>query len=186
MTTAPDTTGSRRIVVGVDSSGRSAYAAEWVAREAHDRGVPVLHLVHAIDLPGAASSQIQPSEDAAGWHTAGARLLETISRQIRTRHPDLSVTTEVSDLSAPEALVNLSGTAKLTVAATRGHGGFAGLLLGSVRRNPAPFRTACPWSPADQDQRPCRHSARREMVQVKHYSDAKPAGFATPDPWSKP
>jgi nucleotide-binding universal stress UspA family protein len=132
VTTPPDITGARRVVVGVDSSGRSAFAAEWAAHEAQDRNVPVLHLVHAIGLPGAAGGRVPPSDDAAAWRAAGVRLLETIGRRVRARYPDLIVTAEVSDHRAVETLVDLSREAELTVTATRGHGGFSGLLLGSV------------------------------------------------------
>ncbi|HEV2637080.1 MAG TPA: hypothetical protein VGX23_18135 [Actinocrinis sp.] len=39
---AHDATGSRRVVVGVDASGRAAFAALWAAREAVERGIGVL------------------------------------------------------------------------------------------------------------------------------------------------
>ncbi|HEV2634398.1 MAG TPA: universal stress protein [Actinocrinis sp.] len=121
----------RRIIVGVDSSDNAARAAGWAAREAADRSLP-LHLVHALDLPGAMGMVIEPPEYAAKQTAAGALLLDRLTVDLRKQHPNLAVTGEVSELAPAETLVALSSDAELVVAGTRGHGGFSGLLLGSV------------------------------------------------------
>jgi nucleotide-binding universal stress UspA family protein len=121
----------RRIVVGVDSSDNAARAAAWAASEAAHRGL-ALHLVHALDFPALPSAVVTPIGFIGAANRAGENLLDPIGDGLRTQYPHLTVTTEVSDLSAPEALVALSGGADLVVTGTRGHGGFAGLLLGSV------------------------------------------------------
>ena len=121
----------RRIIVGVDSSDNASRAATWAGREAADRGLP-LHLVHALDEPGAMGKRFEPPHYAATRSKAGEQLLKRIASMLHESLPDLAVTTEISALPAAEALVDLSGEAELVVAGTRGQGGFAGLLLGSV------------------------------------------------------
>ena len=123
-------TAQRRIVAGVDSSDHAARAAVWAAREAADRGL-MLHLVHALDFP-APAGMIAPIGYVEAAHKTGRAIVEPLAQELRTRHPGLTVTTEVSEQSAPETLVSLSKRVQLVVTGTRGHGGFAGLLLGSV------------------------------------------------------
>ena len=126
-TTAPQ---SSRIIVGIDPSENAARAADWAAREAADRGL-ALHLVHALGFPAAMNAKAADHYFRAG-HQAAEALLNRVGRDLRARYPDLAITTESSDLPAPEALVALSRTAQLLVTGTRGHGGFTGMLLGSV------------------------------------------------------
>jgi len=126
-----NTSTPRRIVVGVDSSDNAARAAEWAAREASDRSLP-LHLVHALDLPGPMGMVIEPPEYDAKQTAANHRILDRILGDLREQHPNLAITGELSELSPAETLVTLSADAELVVTGTRGHGGFAGLLLGSV------------------------------------------------------
>jgi nucleotide-binding universal stress UspA family protein len=128
MTQSPSA--PRRIVVGVDTSENALRAALWAARQAADLHVPVL-LVHALDL-GATSIY----SEAVGYTQArrddGAALLGRIASTLRELAPGVPVDTELSDASAPETLIARSGESDLVVTGTRGHGGFAGLLLGSV------------------------------------------------------
>jgi len=126
-----DTATPRRIVVGVDRSDNAARAAAWAAREAVDRGAS-LQLVHALHLPGASAMVYEPPGFTATQRETGAKLLQRHAAALRELHPDLTVTTELSELDAPETLVALSSGAELVVVGTRGHGGFAGMLLGSV------------------------------------------------------
>lgn len=48
------------------------------------------------------------------------------------KYPDVAVDVVVSDGDAAQALVDASRTAQLVVVGSRGHGGFTGMLLGSV------------------------------------------------------
>lgn len=48
------------------------------------------------------------------------------------KYPDVDVRTEVTEGPAARELVNSSRSARLLVVGTRGHGGLAGMLLGSV------------------------------------------------------
>jgi len=122
---------AERIVVGIDSSDNAASAAAWAAGEAVERAL-ALHLVHALELPGVMGAFVEPAGYAHAQHAAGEKLLAKITDMVRELHPTLAVTSEVSEIGAAESLVELSESAKLVVTGTRGHGGFAGMLLGSV------------------------------------------------------
>jgi len=127
---------SRRIVVGIDSSANATRAAEWAARAATDRGGTPLHLVHALNQPHG-TSLVDPAASVKAAHDAAAELLGQAFRALRTRYPKLPITTQVSELGAAEMLVALSQEAALVVTGTRGHGGFTGMLLGSVSHKTA-------------------------------------------------
>jgi nucleotide-binding universal stress UspA family protein len=120
-----------RIVVGIDFSQNAARAARWAAREANDRGL-ALHLAYAYDRTGAKSTIIEPPGYVRAHRAAGERLLAETGDAIQEQYPHLALSSEVFELGAAESLVALSGNAKLAVTGTRGHGGFAGMLLGSV------------------------------------------------------
>jgi nucleotide-binding universal stress UspA family protein len=125
---------TRRVVVGVDSSDNSTRAARWAAQEAAGRGVP-LTVVHAVHLPtSGAARPLEPPEYASRIRAEGAKLLEQVAGNLRAEFPKLQVDIELSDLSAARTLNTLSLESALIVTGTRGHGGFAGMLLGSVSR----------------------------------------------------
>jgi nucleotide-binding universal stress UspA family protein len=50
----------------------------------------------------------------------------------KEKYPDVDTEAMVIDGHAAEVLIGVSATAQLVVVGTRGHGGFVGLLLGSV------------------------------------------------------
>jgi nucleotide-binding universal stress UspA family protein len=121
----------RRIVVGIDPSENAARAAFWAAREAAEASLP-LHLVHALELPSASGTAFEPPGYAKGRLADGEKLLNRVAATIRSEYPAVAVTTEISELGPAETLMALSRNAHLVVSGTRGHGGFAGMLLGSV------------------------------------------------------
>lgn len=127
------TTEVRGIVAGVDGSESALHAALWAASEAHARGVP-LTVVHALHLPQAAVAPLEPDDFAGRRQTAGTALVEAVAAGIRERFPDLTVEIGISRSSPTNALAELSTPEVLVVTGTRGHGGFAGMLLGSVSR----------------------------------------------------
>src|SRR6185312_7760616 len=107
--------------------------AVWAAQEAARRRV-VLTLVHALDLPGTTSRPLEPMQYAEYRRKDGHALLDAAAATVRERFPGLTVETELSEISAARTLSTLSTEAALLVAGTRGHGGFTGMLLGSVSR----------------------------------------------------
>lgn len=101
------------VVVGYDGSTSAVRALTHAADEA-DRRNTMLQVVCG-----------HP------WHITRSVLDAAVDR-VRRRHPGLRVVTSVSGEAAAAALVNAGRTAALTVVGSRGRGGFAGLLLGSV------------------------------------------------------
>lgn len=122
-----------RIVVGVDASHESGTALAW-ACEAAARTRRPLHLVHAYDVGAAyggpeAFSSVYAS-DVGEFERAA---LETLDASVEAaQRPHLGVTSELVQGSAGAALVEASRTAYAVVTGARGHGAFAGALLGSV------------------------------------------------------
>lgn len=123
----------RRVVVGIDGSTSAAEAADWAAQEADERGME-LHLVHALNYPALVGMHSAiPLEDVkAKTHAQGQDLLDAARTSLQEAHPKLAITSAVSELGAAETLVEVSKTAALVVTGSRGHGGFAGLMLGST------------------------------------------------------
>lgn len=120
-----------RIVVGVDGSARSERALEFAFEEAARRGwgLDAIYVWQPVE-----------AADPAVWtlEKAGAEL-ENRRRELRERvapfqekQPDVSVTTHVIEGRPATVLAAQSKAASLIVVGTRGHGGIAGLLLGSV------------------------------------------------------
>ena len=120
------------VVVGIDGSPASLTAAQHAAEVAVMRSAPLL-LVHgylhpfrygvpfdpyAVRLP-------PPSEEAT-------RMLDEVAGGLRDRWPGLTVAVRQAPGGPAAALIDKSHSAQLVVVGSRGHGGFAGLLLGSV------------------------------------------------------
>ena len=135
-----------KIVVGIDGSEGSERALEWAAAEARLRAAQ-LSLVRAWYPPAALYGGL-------GWTGISADVIddfrELAAKQLEdacTKHAasleGLTVERLVpEDLAAP-ALIEAAADADLLVVGTRGHGGFAGLLLGSVSQQCA-HHAPCP------------------------------------------
>ncbi|MFF9809796.1 universal stress protein [Streptomyces coeruleorubidus] len=114
---------SHSVLAGVDGSERSSAAADWAAREAALRGVP-LRLCHASSpLPGTAGDRLRH---------VGAQMLQRVVAELGDRYPDLEVRGEQADDAPDAALLAAARDAGLLVIGTRGTGGFEGLVVGSV------------------------------------------------------
>ncbi|MGW0758226.1 universal stress protein [Streptomyces sp. NPDC002814] len=109
------------VLVGVDDTPQAWLAADWAAREATLRGA-ALQVVHAVT---------DADERVRG---AAADLLEDARTRITTAHPGLRIDTVLGQGEPAEAVLTAAEDtdAGLIVLGTRGRGGFAGLLLGSV------------------------------------------------------
>jgi nucleotide-binding universal stress UspA family protein len=125
--------GTRRIVAGVDGSDNAWHAALWAAREAQARNLP-LTLVHALHLPNGSTAPLEPTGYAGRRQRAGAEFIEELTERVHARHPGVEIKPELSPHSPTHRLIKLSAPDALVVTGTRGHGGFTGLLLGSVSR----------------------------------------------------
>ena len=120
-----------RVVVGVDGSEPSLRALDMAAEEADLRGVA---LVLVISAGWPRRSRVPVTEaDTERLRKAAAAVLDEAGRRALQHVPGLRVKAQIHTEALPaDVLVKASRTAALTVVGTRGHGGFAGLLIGSV------------------------------------------------------
>jgi nucleotide-binding universal stress UspA family protein len=120
-----------RVVVGYDGSPLADVAVQWAAAEATLRGRG-LTLVHAVMPPvttggGGVALPVGPElldqlESGAHEHLA----------EVAARLAPLDVTVDIAIGGPSGVLLEVTETADLVVVGSRGHGGFRGLLLGSV------------------------------------------------------
>lgn len=133
-----------KIVVGVDGSPGARRALEWALDEAVVRGAIVV-AVHAWQLPYVVSTplgvvSVPVDEDATA--EAEAELAAVID-EVAAAHPSTTVERQVVVGSPAAALIEAGADASLIVVGSRGRGGFAGLLLGSVSHQLA-HHAPCP------------------------------------------
>jgi nucleotide-binding universal stress UspA family protein len=124
------------ILVGYDGSSNSEKALAWAAREARSRG-GVLTVCHAW-APGYPA----PSAEAAAYDLArrsGERILSQGVRHARTVMGSLEMRSLLAAGPAASVLCERSADADMAVLGSRGHGGLAGLLLGSVSSQVAAY-----------------------------------------------
>jgi nucleotide-binding universal stress UspA family protein len=129
-----------RIVVGVDGSAGSVLAlrwALWLARSAHAS----IDAVGAWEMPTEIGWQPLSSEYApkAGLAKAVNAAVDEVFGADRPGY----VRVLIRDGHPVRVLVDESADARMLVVGSRGHGGFAGLLLGSVSARVAE-RAHCP------------------------------------------
>ncbi|GAB3309012.1 universal stress protein [Epidermidibacterium keratini] len=118
-----------RIVVGVDGSEASLDALKWASAQAKLTGGSLVAVISWV-IP-ASYGVAFGGEDAIDWKENASRALDEaltaalgdeasqVERRIEQGHPSY-------------VLVEESKNADLVVVGSRGHGGFAGLVLGSV------------------------------------------------------
>lgn len=121
-----------RIVVGVDGSAPATAAVEWAAADARRRGL-ALRLVHVCEQW---ASAVGSTEYCSG-------VLEAAAERARSLAPDADVSTGMLSGGVIDALVGESALAESMVLGSRGLGGFAGMVLGSVSMAVA-GHAACP------------------------------------------
>jgi nucleotide-binding universal stress UspA family protein len=129
-----------RIVVGVDGSEGSASALRWAIAEAQLRGAAV-DVVHAWLYPyvGEASFTIGEEE----FEAEAQAVLDRSVSQGGPVPSGVVVNPILVHGPAAGALIDAAAGADLLVLSSRGHGGFVGLLLGSVTQQCA-HHAPCP------------------------------------------
>lgn len=133
-----DTHAIRKVIVGTDGSPASARAVEWAAHEARAHGA-LLEILHGWTMPlmvdpggmvpmvGVSPDEMQRQAERV---VAGAI---TVAKAIAGDY----VMGKVEQRSPAGYLVEESRRADLVVVGSRGHGGFVGLVLGSVAQQVA-------------------------------------------------
>jgi nucleotide-binding universal stress UspA family protein len=121
-----------RLVVGVDGSGPSIAALRWGLREAQLRGVGV-DVVHAWDYPASLYETILPTTKAEFLQAATQVLRDTMGA-VAAEATGVDARPIVSRGHPVDMLMQKAEGAALVIVGSRGHGGFTGMLLGSVSR----------------------------------------------------
>ncbi|MFR9757349.1 universal stress protein [Streptomyces sp. TR06-5] len=124
------------VVLGVDGSPAAATAVEFAFAEAALRRVGVL-AVHAwtpwnVELPQPEDPSMPYAAAPGELRAQEERLLAEALTGCRERYPDVVVEQLLVRGGTRESLVDATREAQLVVVGSRGRGGFAGLLLGSV------------------------------------------------------
>ena len=129
MTDVKNTT-ENKVVVGVDGSKSSLVALEWAAKYAE-----ALHLkvraVSAYHYPVDYGYAYTLPADVDFAADAKTELMATVE-ELKKKHPTVEFEAEIVNAPPAQALIDDSKSAALLVIGSRGHGGFAGMLLGSV------------------------------------------------------
>ncbi|WCO66063.1 universal stress protein [Iamia majanohamensis] len=134
----PSTDG-RPVVVGADGSAPSRRAMVWAAEEAVRRGVTLV-AVHGWGLPSAASGPLaDPSAFSLSeaFSEAALELVTEEAARVRKEVPAVEVEVRSDGTGAAPAVLDAAEGAALVVVGSRGRGGFAGLVLGSISQQVA-------------------------------------------------
>jgi nucleotide-binding universal stress UspA family protein len=129
----------RPVVVGVDGSARSDEAVRYAADVAAAARAPLTVVSAYRTLTSEAWAEAYPYLEAEGrpeFDTAARRSAATAAstgaRTARDAYPGLDITERVVEGLPATVLANAADRAGLLVVGSRGHGGFTGLVLGSV------------------------------------------------------
>lgn len=118
------------VVVGVDGSEGSQAALRWAADYAR-RCDARLQVIGAWQFPAMyyGYAVALPEDDLAG---ETRRLVQQTVLEVLGADPDVPAETKIVQGPAGQVLVDAAESADLLVVGSRGHGAFAGMLLGSV------------------------------------------------------
>jgi nucleotide-binding universal stress UspA family protein len=145
-TPGEETTVSRwkTIVVGVDGSPGSRRALAWAAAEAADHGAEliVVNVWEHTLLPPAGSVSVSEHYVPDPSQRTAEDLIGVIKEELGD-DPPVRVQPQVKQGRPAKVLIDESANADMLVVGNRGHGGFAGLVIGSVSQHVAAY-AKCP------------------------------------------
>jgi nucleotide-binding universal stress UspA family protein len=143
------------VVVGVDGSAGAQEALRWALAEGRLRNSPV-RVVHAWTFgyigssvegfaywEGSISPYSSAGIDLSDLHSAAEDLLERSLAEVGDEIKGVEIERLVVQGAAAAILVSAVAPGDLLVVGSRGHGGFVGLLLGSVSQQ-CVHRAPCP------------------------------------------
>jgi nucleotide-binding universal stress UspA family protein len=130
----------KTVLVGVDGSPSSRAALTWAAAEAANHGADlvVLNVWEHTLLPPAGSVSVSERYVPDPSQRTAEDLLKVI-KEVLGDDPPVLVQPRVKQGNPAKVLIEQSAEADLLVVGTRGHGGFAGLMLGSVSQHVAAY-----------------------------------------------
>ncbi len=166
------TTGRRpRVMVGVDGSPAAHAALEFAVREARMRNATLMAIM-AIQLPDYAWIDpyvVRPHPEEEPLQ----RARQELDRMLAAAGAEgLDVDPVVTATPAPQALVDRSADSDLLVVGSRGHGGFRGLVLGSVSMQ-CVLHARCPVTVVRSEPEP-RAELHRTVEQARQETTAAP------------
>jgi nucleotide-binding universal stress UspA family protein len=130
----------KTIVVGVDGSPGSRTALTWAAAEAADHGsdLVVVNVWEHTLMPPAGSVSVSEHYVPDESQRTADELIQVIKEELG-EDPPVLVQPRVLQGRPAKVLIEESANADLLVVGKRGHGGFAGLVLGSVSQHVAAY-----------------------------------------------
>jgi len=105
-------------------------ALDWAGHQAELTG-SVVHLVTAWNWPAAYGTAFVFTDDFSPAMSA-TRVVEAAEKAVHDAHPTVEIQTDIEQGHPASVLVKASEGATILVVGCRGHGEFAGMLLGSV------------------------------------------------------
>lgn len=130
----------RRIIVGIDDSPNARAALRWALdNSGPDDEVTALNIWHTPATGGFEMGMLDPAVFEEGARETLAAVVDDVAAGDETDR----VRQVVVGGHAPSVLIAESEEADLLVLGARGHGGFTGLLLGSVTTSVA-HHASCP------------------------------------------
>jgi nucleotide-binding universal stress UspA family protein len=125
--------GTRVIVVGVDGSTQSTGALRWALAEARLRSVPV-RVVNVWQLPLLDLWGPLPQDllDPKAFEQRSLEVVDRALADVDGATAGVAVERLALEGDSARGLIAASAGEELLVVGSRGHGGFTGLLLGSV------------------------------------------------------
>ncbi len=125
--------GDRGIVVGVDGSPFATQAIRWAARDAEMRDTTLRIVTVATPVVGTWLATPVPA-DVVEWQdeSAGQIIDDAVTVAKEATSGALKVSAEILSAAPVPTLTELSKSAQMIVVGSRGRGGFARTLLGSV------------------------------------------------------
>ena len=129
------------VVAGVDGSPSSRRALDWALRQAEATGMKIVAVLAWRAPTGYGTGALVAS--GVEWAEEARIALESIVGPASAAWPQVPVEQRVLEGHPAEILLNQAEGADLLVVGSRGHGGFAGALLGSVS-NHCVHHATCP------------------------------------------